>query len=224
MYETVNNLRVTLSDATDGGKLATIDGGVSASCIGNVTLTTVQPIRIPTGAQCPTAGLVAVHRDDGASGKVQFNADGGVLIAEPVPVTVSSRVRREGRRPERIREEEDEYKMEGCFCGAACGVARGGMHVSEGMGLPPECISRHTPLSSKKAVVLAFEDLRKNENSNNTLLCLIPLFPFGWQDLNVPEASAVHVASGLWINYKSREDLAKALATELKNTRILGGA
>jgi hypothetical protein len=62
------------------GKLATIDGGVSASCIGNVTLTTVQPIHIAAGARCPTAGLIAVQRDDGASGQIQFNANGGVVI------------------------------------------------------------------------------------------------------------------------------------------------
>jgi hypothetical protein len=75
-------------------------------------------------------------------------------------------------------------------------------------------------LSSKKAVVQPFDDLRENINSNLVMLYLIPLFPFGWQDFNVPEGSQTHMTSGLWVNYKPTEDFAKALATELQNARI----
>jgi hypothetical protein len=48
--------------------------------IGNLTLATPQPIHVHAGAQCPTAGLVRVQRDDGASGQIQFNADGSVVV------------------------------------------------------------------------------------------------------------------------------------------------
>jgi hypothetical protein len=78
--ETLDNLNVTLAEGADGSVAATVDGGLSVTCIGNLTLQTQQSIQIPAGAQCPTAGLVAVQRDDGASGQIQFNADGSVLI------------------------------------------------------------------------------------------------------------------------------------------------
>lgn len=75
-------------------------------------------------------------------------------------------------------------------------------------------------LSSKKAVVQPFDDLRENNNSNNIRFYLIPLFPFGWADLKVPEGAQHHVFSDLWINYKPTEDFPKALASEVQNARI----
>jgi hypothetical protein len=74
--------------------------------------------------------------------------------------------------------------------------------------------------SDKTAVVLPFEDDREDINSNDFLLYAIPLVPFGWQDLNVPEGAQMHLTSGLWINYKPTEDFAKALAEELENARL----
>lgn len=75
-------------------------------------------------------------------------------------------------------------------------------------------------LSSKKAIVQQFEDLRENDNSNYIGFYVVPLFPFGWQDFKVPEGSSGHVFSHLWINYKPTEDFPKALASELQNARV----
>lgn len=84
----------------------------------------------------------------------------------------------------------------------------------------PNQFQDRQPLSSKKAIVQPFEDLRQNDNSDYTLLYLIPLFPFGWQDLKVPEGTARHIFSSLWTNYKPTEDFPKALASELQNARV----
>jgi hypothetical protein len=80
----------------------------------------------------------------------------------------------------------------------------------------PNQYQRTAVVSTKKAVVLPFEDTRENRNDNDALLYLIPLFPYGWQDLNVPEGEQMHLNSGLWTNYKPTEDFAKALAAELE--------
>lgn len=84
----------------------------------------------------------------------------------------------------------------------------------------PNQFQNKPPLSSKKAVVQPFDDLRENDNSNNIRFYLIPLFPFGWADLKVPEGAQHHVFSELWINYKPTEDFPKALASEVQNARI----
>lgn len=76
------------------------------------------------------------------------------------------------------------------------------------------------PLSNKKAIVQPFDDHRVNDNSNYLLLYMIPLFPFGWTDLKVPEGVPGHVFSTMWVNYKPTEDFSKALASELQNARI----
>jgi hypothetical protein len=80
LSEGFDNLRVTVADQSDSSVLSTIDGGLSATCIGNLTLQTLQSIRIPAGGQCPTGGVIAVQRDDGASGHIRFNAGGSVVI------------------------------------------------------------------------------------------------------------------------------------------------
>jgi uncharacterized lipoprotein YajG len=41
--------------------------------------------------------------------------------------------------------------------------------------------------TGKSVAVLAYEDARENKNVNLVLLYLIPVMPFGWQDLNSPE-------------------------------------
>jgi len=72
----------------------------------------------------------------------------------------------------------------------------------------------------ERAVVLPFRDARQNVNSNRLALYLIPLFPFGWADFEVPEGMQGHVTSGLWTNYKPTEDYPKALAEELQNAGL----
>lgn len=84
----------------------------------------------------------------------------------------------------------------------------------------PNQFQEKQPLSSKKAVVPPFEDHRVNDNSDRLLLYMIPLFPFGWTDLKVPEGVPRHVFSTMWVNYKPTEDFPKALASELQNAQI----
>lgn len=79
------------------------------------------------------------------------------------------------------------------------------------------------PLHDQAVAVTPLNDERKPSNSNNILLYLIPLMPFGYQDLNQPEGLQVHILSGLW-QFKPTEDLAKAIAAELQNRRIFRDA
>lgn len=78
--------------------------------------------------------------------------------------------------------------------------------------------------SGKKIAVVAFTDARENKNSNCAMMYLIPLMPCGWQTLNAPEGSQMHMTSGLWLNYKPTEDYPKALAEDLRKTGIFSDA
>ena len=76
-----------------------------------------------------------------------------------------------------------------------------------------------TPILNKSVSVPPLSDQRENVNNNYVMLYLIPLMPFGWQDLNTPEGVQMHINSGLWL-FKPAEDFAKAIAEELNNTSI----
>ena len=76
-----------------------------------------------------------------------------------------------------------------------------------------------TPILNKSVSVPPLADHRENVNNNFTMMYLIPLMPFGWQDLNTPEGVQMHMNSGLWL-FKPAEDFAKAIAEELNNTSI----
>lgn len=80
-------------------------------------------------------------------------------------------------------------------------------------------ISGTPPLLNKTVVVTPFNDQRINENSNMLAMYLIPLMPFGWQDLNTPEGVSGHVNSGLW-QWRPNEDIAKAAYEELNNSNV----
>lgn len=75
------------------------------------------------------------------------------------------------------------------------------------------------PLVNKSVAVPPFADSRKNDNSNLTGLFYIPIMPIGWMTLNTPEGGQQHVASGLWL-FRPPEDIAKAVAEEINNSRI----
>ncbi len=83
----------------------------------------------------------------------------------------------------------------------------------------PEVSLGGAPLIDKTVVVTPFNDQRINENNNMIGMYLIPLMPFGWQDLNTPEGVSMHVNSALWL-WRPNEDIAKATAEELNNSRI----
>jgi hypothetical protein len=76
-----------------------------------------------------------------------------------------------------------------------------------------------TPILNKSVAVPPLMDQRENANTNAVLMYLIPLMPFGWQNLNTPETIQMHLNSGLW-TFKPPEDFAKAIAEELNNSSI----
>lgn len=78
--------------------------------------------------------------------------------------------------------------------------------------------------TGKKVAVLPFEDMRPNENQDLYGLFLIPLMPYGPQNLDSPEGISMHTTSGPWINYKPTEDFPKALAEDLRNTGLFSDA
>ena len=75
---------------------------------------------------------------------------------------------------------------------------------------PEPFISGVPPQVDKTVVVTPFNDQRINENNNMVAIYLIPLMPFGWQDLNTPEGVQYHLTSGLWI-WRPNEVLLKLL-------------
>lgn len=73
---------------------------------------------------------------------------------------------------------------------------------------------------NKSVAVLPFQDNRPNINSNYVAMYMIPIMPFGWQTLDVPEGQQMHIYSGMWVNYKPTEDYPKALAEELNSSKL----
>lgn len=82
-----------------------------------------------------------------------------------------------------------------------------------------EPVSRE-PLLSRSVAVPPLIDARPPQNDNRLMLYLIPLWPYGWQEMNAPEAGVnAHLTSGLW-QFKPTEDIAKAFAMEVNNRHI----
>jgi hypothetical protein len=71
----------------------------------------------------------------------------------------------------------------------------------------------------KSVAVPPFLDQRLTENKNKLAMYLLPLVPYGWQELNTPEGVSAHVNSALWI-WKPNEDIAKAAAEELNKAHL----
>lgn len=85
----------------------------------------------------------------------------------------------------------------------------------------------YTPAATntgKTVAVLPFEDARSNVNHNMWAMSMVPLMPYGWQNLSSPEGIQMHTTSGMWLNYKPTEDFAKALAEDLQNTGLFSDA
>lgn len=83
----------------------------------------------------------------------------------------------------------------------------------------PELVANTPPLINQSVIVTPFDDQRLNENKNRYAFYLIPLMPYGWQELNTPEGVTAHANSSLW-QWKPSEDMAKAAADEVNNARI----
>ena len=84
---------------------------------------------------------------------------------------------------------------------------------------PEPFISGVPPQVDKTVVVTPFNDQRINENSNMYAMYLIPLMPFGWQDLNTPEGVQMHLTSSLWL-WRPNEDIAKAAYEEINSSNV----
>jgi len=84
--------------------------------------------------------------------------------------------------------------------------------------LPNARLTRE-PVVDASLVVPPFLDARDSDNTSAVLLYLIPLMPFGFQNLSVPEASTMHVWSGIW-QFKPADDLARSIAQEVDAARI----
>ena len=84
---------------------------------------------------------------------------------------------------------------------------------------PEPFISGVPPQVDKTVVVTPFNDQRINENSNMYAMYLIPLMPFGWQDLNTPEGVQMHLTSSLWL-WRPNEDIAKAAYEEINSSNL----
>jgi hypothetical protein len=79
--------------------------------------------------------------------------------------------------------------------------------------------SRRPPLLDKTVVVLPLTDAREDTNKEMLFMWFVPLVPFGWTTLDTPEQASTHVASLAW-SFDPEEDMAIAIAQELKNARI----
>jgi len=75
------------------------------------------------------------------------------------------------------------------------------------------------PMINKSVAVSPLSDRRENANRDMVAMYLIPLMPYGWQDLKTPESVEMHISSGLW-PFTPTEDFAKAIAEELNNSGI----
>ena len=71
----------------------------------------------------------------------------------------------------------------------------------------------------KTVVVLPLTDAREVTNKEMLPMWLVPLVPFGWANLNVPERTSTHVTSLAW-SFDPDEDVARAIAEELHNSRM----
>ena len=101
-----------------------------------------------------------------------------------------------------------------------CAAFVGGCAAQKSWVYAPDPYREATVGNTKTAVVLPFDDMRENINTNHLLLYMIPLVPYSSATYSVPEGQQMHVTSGLWTNYKPTEDFAKALASELQNAHM----
>ncbi len=69
-------------------------------------------------------------------------------------------------------------------------------------------------------VIKDFSDKREGDNKNYIMMRLVPLSPFGWQNLSAPENTNMHLCSGLWMNYNPKIDFAKSLSEEINSIEL----
>jgi hypothetical protein len=84
---------------------------------------------------------------------------------------------------------------------------------------PAPFISGVPPQVNKTVVVIPFNDQRNYDDSDMLAMRLIPLMPYGWQELHTPEGVQGYIASGLRL-WRPNEDIAKAACEELNSANI----
>ncbi len=77
--ESFANTGATLQEAPDGSLLGSLNGSLNASCVGEMTLTTDEPIALPGGG-CAQDGQLSVAFADGTHGRIWFTAGGGLAF------------------------------------------------------------------------------------------------------------------------------------------------
>ena len=70
---------VTFTEGPEGSVLATLDGSMSLSCVGNVAFQTEVPLRLPDGG-CASDGRLLVTPAGGPTGRIDFTAEGGLAF------------------------------------------------------------------------------------------------------------------------------------------------
>lgn len=79
--------------------------------------------------------------------------------------------------------------------------------------------SQVRPVIDRSVAIPPFTDERMSENKNMIGMYLVPIVPFGWQELNTPEGFQLHITSAAWM-WKPNEDIAKATAEEISKSKL----
>lgn len=77
--ESFANTGATLQEGPDDSLLGSLNGSLNASCVGEMTLTTDEPIALPSGG-CAQDGRLSVAFADGTHGRILFTAGGGLAF------------------------------------------------------------------------------------------------------------------------------------------------
>ncbi len=98
-------------------------------------------------------------------------------------------------------------------------LALSGCVAPRGWVYSPTPAADRPAVSPHTVVVLPLLDERPAQNDNKVWLYWIPFFPYGWQDLSVPERHPNHINSNEWL-FNPPVDLAASLAAEINNSRL----
>jgi hypothetical protein len=107
-----------------------------------------------------------------------------------------------------------------CVLGLASLLVLGCTHPRAWIYLPHAAVDQ-APRTTRAVIIPPFVDERSAKNSNRVLCYVVPLCPYGWQDLEQPERATSHIHSGVW-RFDPAHDLAQALADEISHARLFG--
>lgn len=90
----------------------------------------------------------------------------------------------------------------------SCQVQKGWVYHPNPWKAPEKSLGR--------VCVHTFLDSRSRENQEALLLYMIPLVPFGWQKLSMPENIQLYALPSSWEEFNPKMDFAEALVEEIK--------